>query len=435
MSLTYKERELANIGASVATGCKPCTDYHFKKVREAGASDEEIKKAISIAIEVREKSKEIMESHGLKHLGFELNGDSPPGMDVNTRIDELVCVASAYSINCTSSVENHIAAAKAVGITEKEIESVLAAAHFIKGEAAHYVDQMVKLKEEKNQLEELLEKLERTQAQLVQSEKMAALGKLVAGVVHEMNSPLGVMNSSSDTLNRSIKGLLDEIDGNTNLESLKKSPRFSKSVKVLRDNSRILLDATERIRKVVTSFKAFARLDEANYQKTDLHEGLENTLALIEQDLKDEIRVMREYGDIPEVFCHPGEANQVFLNLITNAANAIPERGSITVRTYEKNGNVHVQIVDNGIGISEEKLANLFDPTFTMNGTRIKAGLGLFTSSDIMQKHHGRIEVESEIGKGSKFTVIFPFLEAQNIEAVEPPQHTDRCAKLDQKRK
>ena len=149
----------------------------------------------------------------------------------------------------------------------------------------------------------------------------------------------------------------------------------------------------------------------------------------------DEIRVMREYGEIPEVYCHPGEANQVFLNLITNAANAIPERGSITVRTFEKNGNVYVQIVDNGIGISEEKLANLFDPTFTMNGTRIKAGLGLFTSSDIMQKHHGRIEVESEIGKGSKFTVIFPLLEAQNIEAVEPPQHTDRCSKLDQKRK
>ena len=149
MPLTYKEKELANIGASVATGCKPCTDYHFSKVREAGASDEEIKMAISDAKVVRDKANEIMESHSLKHLGIAKDGGSPPGFEETTRIKELVSVASAFAVNCTTSVEKHIAAARAIGITEKEIESVLGAAQFIKSEAAHYVGQMVKLKEEK----------------------------------------------------------------------------------------------------------------------------------------------------------------------------------------------------------------------------------------------------------------------------------------------
>jgi len=434
MTLTYKEKELANIGASVATGCKPCTDYHFSKVREAGASDEEIKMAISDAKVVRDKANEIMEIHGLKHLGIAKDGGSPSSFEETTRIKELVSVASAFAVNCTTSVEKHIAAARAIGITEKEIESVLGAAQFIKGEAAHYVGQMVKLKEEKDQLQQLLEELERTQAQLVQSEKMAALGKLVAGVVHEMNSPLGAINSASDTMNRSIMNILEEIDRGTSLGSMKKGRKFSKSAQALRDNNQISLDAIERINKIVTSFKAFARLDEAKYQNSDLHSGLESTLTLLKQDFRDRIQIVREYGEIPAVFCNPGEVNQVFMNLLANAAEAIPDRGSITIRTYEKNRNVHIQIVDTGIGISPDQCEGLFDPSFVINGSRMKAGLGLFTSADIMQKHGGRIEVESEVGKGSTFTVIFSTQGTQQIEAVDPARQADRCARLDQRK-
>ena len=151
MALTFKEKELANISASVATGCKPCTDYHFNKVRQAGASDDEIKQAISDAMSVRENSKDIMESHGLKHLGIKKEVDVSARDEDTTRIRELVSVAAAFAVNCTSSVKKHIAAARAIGITEEEIQSVLDAALFIKGEAAHYVGQIIQLKEEKDQ--------------------------------------------------------------------------------------------------------------------------------------------------------------------------------------------------------------------------------------------------------------------------------------------
>ena len=432
MTLTYKERELANIGASVATGCKPCTDYHFNKVREAGASDEEVKEAISKAIEVRDKAKGIMESHGLKHLGIELDSDYSPDLEGTTRIKELVSIASAFAVNCTTSVEKHISAARTVGITEKEIESVLGAAQFIKGEAAHYVGQMVKLEKEKDQLQALLEELERTQAQLVQSEKMAALGKLVAGVVHEMNSPIGTINSSADNMNRSINHILGELERNSALETMDGNGKFSKYVNVLRANAQNMLIASERITRVVTNFKAFAHLDNAEYKKTDLQESLENILNLLDQGLGDRIKVIREYGEIPLVFCSPGDINQVFLNLLTNASEAIQEKGSITIRTFEKNGDVYVQIVDNGIGISDKKLVNLFDPSFTTNGTRMKAGLGLFICTDIMQKHQGRIEVESEVGKGSTFSVIFSFKDTPPDEAGDSPGEADQCSRLDQ---
>jgi AhpD family alkylhydroperoxidase len=430
MPLTYKEKELANIGASVATGCKPCTDYHFSKVREAGASDEEIRQAISDALAVRDRAKEIMESHGLKHLGIAKENDVRLHDEETTRIKELVSVASAFAVNCTTSVKKHIAAARAVGIAEEEIESVLDAALFIKGEAAHYVGQIVKLKEEKDQLQQLLEELERTQAQLVQSEKMAALGKLVAGIVHEINTPIGTINSTANTLSRSIMYIEEEMKKGTSLDSVKDNRRFRNSVQALRDGSPITLAASERILRIVNSLKAFAHLDEATYQSVDLHEGLENTLTLLEHDLREKIRVVLEFGEIPKVTCNPGEVNQVFMNLLQNAAEAIKDKGTITIRTFEKDENVHVEISDTGTGISPRRRERLFEPAFAKKGARMKAGLGLFTSANIVQKHQGRIEVESEVGKGSVFTVILPVQAVERAEAVEPAPPADRCDRL-----
>jgi len=425
MSLTHKEKELANIGASVATGCKPCTDYHFNKVREAGASDEEIKQAISDAMSVRDSAREIMESHGLKRLGVAQKSNVRPKDGESTRVGELVSVASAFAVNCTTSVKKHIAAAKSIGITEEEIQSVLDAAQFIKGEAAHYVGQIVKLKEEKEQLQQLLEELERTQAQLVQSEKMAALGKLVAGIVHEINTPIGAINSTADTISKSVAHIVEGIEKTPPLDSVKGTRQFDNSVQALRDSGSITLAASERITTLVDSLKAFAHLDEATYQTADLHEGLENTLTLLEHDFRGKVRVVREYGEIPKVMCNPGEINQVFMNLLANAAEAIEDRGTITIRTFEKSGNVHIQITDTGVGISPRRCERLFDPVFAQKGVRMKAGLGLFTSSNIVQKHQGRVEVESEVGKGSVFTVILP----QGADGAE--EKTDRCDRLE----
>ena len=142
MSINYKEKELVAVGASVAAGCKPCTNYHFKKVREAGASDEEIKQAISDAMCVRNSANKIMEAHGLKHLGIEKNVDDCGCNEATTRIKELVSVSAAFAVNCTSNLEKHIKAAQNVGITDDEIKSVLDFTLLIKGKAASHVDRI-----------------------------------------------------------------------------------------------------------------------------------------------------------------------------------------------------------------------------------------------------------------------------------------------------
>ncbi|MEE9169689.1 MAG: ATP-binding protein, partial [bacterium] len=160
--------------------------------------------------------------------------------------------------------------------------------------------------------------------------------------------------------------------------------------------------------RIVNSLKSFARLDEAVFQITDLHEGLESILTLLDQDLEGRISVVKEYGEIPLLACYPGELNQMFMNLLMNAVQAIERNGTITIRSFVEKGNVHVQIKDTGIGVSSERIKELFDPSFTKKGHRVKAGLGLFASYNIIQKHHGEIKVESEVGKGSTFTVILP---------------------------
>lgn len=142
MSLNFKEKELVAVGASVAAGCKPCTNYHFKQVREAGASDEEIKQAISDAVSVRDSAKNIMEAHALKHLGIVKNIDEYGCNENTTRIKELVSVAAAFAVNCTSNLEKHIALAQNVGISDSEVKSVLDLALFIKGKASSHVDRI-----------------------------------------------------------------------------------------------------------------------------------------------------------------------------------------------------------------------------------------------------------------------------------------------------
>lgn len=433
MSLSFKEKELVNIGASVATGCKPCTDYHFKKVREAGATDKEIKDAISFAMLVRDSAREIMESHGLKHLGIAADEDYHTELDTSTRIKELVSIAAAFAVNCTTNVKKHVAAAKTVGITEEEVESVLDAALFIKGEASHYVDQIVKLKKRSDELQQLVDELKETQAQLVQSEKMAALGKLVAGVVHELNTPIGAISSASDVSLRSINRVIEILESSQTLDDVKKSKPLKKSLKSIQDASPITTAATERINGIIASLKSFSKIDESLFQRVCIHEGLDSTLILLEHELKDRIDIVKEYGEIPLIYCYPSELNQVFMNILTNSIQAIHNKGTITIRTYQKNGKVFVEITDTGVGILPDQREGLFDPNFSKDGSRVKAGLGLFTSYNIIQNHKGCIEVESEVGKGSAFTVVLPSNLTKECMAeaqVETEQPENRCEKL-----
>ena len=400
-------------------------------MREAGASDQEIKRVIDVSLSVRDSANEIMASHGFQHLGIKQDVKDAD-YKKTTRIRELVSIAAAFAVNSTTCLEKHITASRTVGITPEEVNSVLDSALFIKGEAAHYVGQIAKLKAEKDQLQELLDELKQTQAQLVQSEKMAALGKLVAGVVHEINTPIGAIKSTTDVSTRSVNNIVEVLEKSKTLDEIRNDKRFRSSIEVLRKNAPTTKSASERISGIINSLKSFIRLDESTLQETNLHEALESILLLMEHEFRGKISVVKEYGDIPLITCNAAELNQVFMNLLLNATQAIETKGTITIKTFMKSGDVLVEITDNGVGIQPEQQHTLFEPSFSKKESRVKAGLGLFISHNIVRKNHGEIRVKSKVGKGSTFTVVLPTDPEKHQKEIETTQPDSPASKCDQ---
>ncbi len=270
-----------------------------------------------------------------------------------------------------------------------------------------------------NKLESTLKELKEFQAELVQSEKMASLGNLVAGVAHEVNNPMGAVNSAVDVLGRCIHRILEAIETCESVQILKQEGKFQRTVELLKDNHKLLETGSERVTKIIRSLRNFARLDEAGFQKADLHEGLDNALILMDHELRNKVEVIKRYGDIPPICCYPDQLNQAFMNLLVNAAQATDVNGTITIRTFVENNTVNIQIKDSGVGIPSEQMKKLYEPSFSKQGSRVKAKLGLFTCYNIVQKHRGQITVKSEIGKGATFTLIIPINLEQEIENPE----------------
>lgn len=252
-------------------------------------------------------------------------------------------------------------------------------------------------------VEERTRELRDKQTQLVQSEKMAALGNLVAGIAHEINTPLGALKSNIDLFARSVKRLQDHCGDKSS-----DSKAFTELVERMAKLNVINESATERIVNIVTSLRSFARLDMAEMDRVDLHEGLDSTLTLVHHELKDRIEITKDYGSIPKVNCYPNQLNQVFMNLLVNAAHAIEGKGNITVRTYTNENQVMVEIIDTGRGIPKENIRRIFDPGFTTKGFGVGTGLGLSIVHQIMESHRGTIEVESEVGAGTTFRLRLP---------------------------
>jgi len=413
--LTVKERELVSFGASVAAGCKPCTRFHVKKVRTAGAAENEIELAITDAMGVRDSARDITETQAMRLVGSDRSHEDDDAIPSTRRMTELVSIAAAFAVNCTSSLERHIAAAKDVGIHSDDIKSTLDAALVVKGQAATYVDRVGQMQGKVSRLQQLLKELEQTQAQLVLSEKMAALGKLVSGMVHEINTPLAVISSATDVAQRSVGNIATALEADGELAGTANA-RLLRSVKALQNGIPSQLAAVVRITRIVEGLKKFVCLDEALFRETDIHEAIENTLLLLEHELADRIDVVKNFGHLPLVACYASELNQVFMNLLLNAVNAIKGKGTITIRTIVAEDGVHVEITDDGVGIPPDRMQNLFEPDFAAKGPRVKAGLGLFTSYQIMQKHRGEIRVASTPGQGSTFTVVLP------VEASRPAE-------------
>ena len=261
--------------------------------------------------------------------------------------------------------------------------------------------------DQRQQLESTIEELQTTQMHLIQSEKMAVLGQFVAGIAHEVNTPLGTIRANEDTVKRCmdlIKKAMNEQPDELLTAATQKY--FTTALDLLTTNAM----ATDRIQEIVRNLRNFARLDESDIKRVDIHEGLDATLLLIQHTLQGRITIKTEYGNIPPVDCFPGLLNQVFLNLLVNAVQSIPDKGSITLSTQlsPDNSEVWVTVSDTGKGIAPEHMAKIFDPGFTTKGVGVGTGLGLALSYKIMEKHHGSLDVTSVVGQGTRMTVRVP---------------------------
>ena len=233
---------------------------------------------------------------------------------------------------------------------------------------------------------------------------MVSLGNLVAGVAHEINNPIGAVNSMADTSSR----IITKIEDLVKTSDINENEQFRKALTTLKNNHEVTVTASSRITRIVKSLKNFARLDEMEFQKTDIHEGIESTLTLVYHELKNKVTVNKEYGDIPQIYCFPNELNQVFINLLLNASHSIKDKGTITIKTSTDGSQVFISIADTGIGIPQDNLKKIFDPGFTTKGVGVGTGLGLSISYNIIKKHKGEIKVSSEVGRGTEFTIILP---------------------------
>ena len=272
-----------------------------------------------------------------------------------------------------------------------------------------------------DELKHLHRQLQDTQQNLMQSEKLAAVGQLAAGMAHEINNPIGFVVSNLGTLARNQETLGALLAHYRQLEAgldddaraAIVTQRQAADLDFLLEDTPALLkesrDGMERVRRIVQDLRDFSRVDSAaQWQEIDINHNLDTTLNLLGKQITQEISIQREYGQLPQVECSPAELNQVFMNVLNNALQAIHGKGSITLRSGQDGDQVWVEIEDSGEGIPEEVQPHIFDPFFTTRPVGQGAGLGLSTAYGIIQKHGGQISVSSQTGKGSVFRITLP---------------------------
>ncbi|MGW8391527.1 ATP-binding protein [Pseudoduganella sp. HUAS MS19] len=247
---------------------------------------------------------------------------------------------------------------------------------------------------------------------LLQAQNMASIGQLAAGVAHEINNPVGFVTSNIGTLKSYAETLFELVEHSATAEQ-----RSQADFDFMKEDTAALLresmDGLRRVRDIVQALKDFSEGGDSQWQQTDLHESLESTLQALANELRFKAKVDRHYGKLPLVRGLPGQLHQVFRNILLNAVQAIPGQGIIRIVTSADREAVHVRIQDNGVGIAPENLGRIFDPFFTTKPVGSGTGLGLYLAYGIVNKHGGRINVISEPGKGSAFTVVLPLRPAE----------------------
>ncbi|RXZ36744.1 PAS domain S-box protein [Oxalobacteraceae bacterium CAVE-383] len=282
----------------------------------------------------------------------------------------------------------------------------------------------------------LIQQLHEAQAQLLQSEKMASLGQLAAGMAHEINNPISFVSANMNSLRNYVKTLLSVIEryeatweetfNVTDIAGQLKNIRRQADVDFVKDDVSELLaesqDGLKRVKEIVQSLKDFSRVGESGWQIVDLHKGLDSTLEIMAGAFA-KITIEKRYGKLPLIKCAAFDLNQVFLSLLTNAAHAIEDSGAIVIETQHRGDWVALSIRDTGCGIAPDHLEHIFEPFFTTRPVGSGTGLGLSLSYGIVQKHHGRIEVISTPGSGSTFTVWLPLDPEHSATSPERTSH------------
>jgi len=299
--------------------------------------------------------------------------------------------------------------------------------------SAYYTVMLHDISAEKSREEELQNRnvelqlaysqLRGAQDQLLQSEKMASIGQLAAGVAHEINNPIGYVHSNIGTLKDYTRNLFSMLASYENiLADAPLPPELRKSLDEQRERFEIdyltqdlpsLLDESaegiERVRKIVQDLKDFSHAGQGEeWQVSDVHRGLDSTLNIVWNEIKYKVEIVKDYGPLPPLECIPSQINQVFLNILVNAGHAIRERGTIRLSTGASAETGWIEIADSGDGIAEENLQRIFDPFFTTKQVGQGTGLGLSLSYSIIKKHGGRIEVSSKLGRGTAFRILLP---------------------------
>ena len=277
------------------------------------------------------------------------------------------------------------------------------------------------LEKQKRELELTLENLKKTQSQLIQSEKMASVGVLTAGIAHELNNPINFVHGNVNPLRRDMNDVFSIIKKYDEIIKSKKLTGEFKDVQVLKDkvdyyfliNEIVnLLEGIEegaiRSSQIIKGLRSFSRLDKDKYQLYDIHEGIDSSLILLHNKIKNRIKVTKDYGDLGEIECFPSKLNQVILNIITNSIQAIEGKGEISIQTLSTGTGIKIIIKDTGKGIRPEDRKRIFEPFFTTKDVGKGTGLGLSISFGIIEQHKGNIEVVSEPGKGTEFIITLP---------------------------
>jgi signal transduction histidine kinase len=285
-------------------------------------------------------------------------------------------------------------------------------------------DQKKQLQIQKEELQATLENLKTTQSQLVQSEKMASIGQLVAGIAHEINNPVTFISAGVDSLNTNLEEVrqvldiyhritLDNVEEKlAEIEKLKEKVEYNEAIREIGDLVDSVRTGTERTTEIVKGLRTFSRLDEDVLKMADIREGIDSTLILLRNKYRERIEIDYQCSDIPGIECYPGQLNQVFMNILSNAIDAIEDKGTdvgkITIKTSKSNGSIMVSIKDTGKGIPEDIISKIFEPFFTTKEVGQGTGLGLSICHSIIEKHRGSINVKSEVGKGSEFVIVLP---------------------------